>query len=245
MCHRNPEVSAKASVGRLLFAVLVGAVLLLVSSGNVFAIEAGQVDDFGDGTEQNWIWGRSGFGGPIAISGGIDGSIYLETESFGGGDSPGSRMALINREQWTGDFSSAGISSIRMDALNDGPNFAFEDMMLRIGFSSKSASVGSGRVVTSEAFLVARDAGWQQIEFDLGQLTAIAGSNINEVMSSVSEMRILSTAEPLFIGDQVIARLGVDNIAAVTVPEPSTCPAWFALVAFALRRVSRTRKTVE
>lgn len=201
----------------------------------MFAIELGHIDDFEDGTEQNWIWGRGGFGGPVAISGGQQGSIYLETESFGGDDAPGSRMAIINREQWTGDFLAAGVHAIRLDAFNDGPNFAFADLALRIGFSSESASIGSGRVVTTDVFRLARGDGWQTFEFDLTDLTSIAGSDAREVLSSVSEMRIISAEEPRFIGDQFIARLGLDNIAAVAVPEPNSWDlSWASLLGFAV-----------
>lgn len=199
---------------------LIALSILASCSSSVHAIELGQVDDFEAG-EQSWIWGRSGFGGPIAVQNEKNESTYLETESFGGGDAPGSRMALINREQWTGDYVAAGIGGIRLEALNDGPNFAFEDMTIRLGFSSELASTGSGRVVTGEAFSLVRDSGWQQLEFDLSDLLPIAGSDVTEVMSSVSEVRIISAAEPSFIGEQVIARLGVDNITAVGVPEPS------------------------
>ena len=58
----------------------------------------------------------------------------------------------------------------------------------------------------------------------LSSLVPIAGSNVADVMSNVTEMRILSAQNPEFIGDQVVARLGVDNITAL--PEPGT----FALV---------------
>ena len=150
-------------------------------------------------------------------------------------------MALINREQWTGDFLAAGVSAIRLEAFNGGPNFAFQDMTIRLGFSSELASTGSGRVVTSQGFPVNRDDGWQQLEFDLNDLTPIAGSDPVEVMRSVSEMRIISAEDPLFIGDQFIARLGVDSITAV--PEPSAASHWLGGVIamflwFRLQRVS-------
>lgn len=197
-------------------------ILLLSFSHAAIAIEHGQVDDFEDGTEFNWIWGRSGFGGPVAI---FDESMstYLETESFGGDDAPGSRMALLNREQWAGDYFAAGVDAIRLDALNDGPNFAFSDLTVRIAFSSETASVGSGRVVTSEGYELSRGEGWQQLEFDLAKLIPVQGSDVSEVMRTVSEMRIVSATEPRFIGDQILARLGVDNITAsssIAVPEP-------------------------
>ncbi len=170
----------------------------------------------------------------------------METESFGGDDAPGSRMAVINREQWTGDFIEAGIDAIHLDALNDGPNFAFEDMTIRLGFSSNSASIGSGRVVTTQGFPIARDAGWQQFQFDMNNLTAISGSSIPEVMSSVTEMRIISAAEPEFIGEQIIARMGIDNITAVstaTVPEPSMGWAWWGIIVLVFNRLRLAGRT--
>ena len=211
------------------------AAFLFATSQSSWAIELGQIDDFEDGTEQNWIWGRDGFGGPTAIPPFDDVTSYVLTESFGGGDAPGSRMALLNREQWTGDYLAAGVSLIRLDAINDGPNFAFEDMTIRIAFSSQTATIGSGRIVTTQGYPLARGEGWKQFEFDLTDMTAMAGSNVPEVLSSVTEMRIISAADPVFIGDQILARVGVDNIVAESVPEPTIGIAWLVWVMLALR----------
>lgn len=220
------------------------ACVVVATSRISVAIELGQVDDFEGGTELNWVWGRSGFGGPVAISG-ESLSTYLESESFGGDDAPGSRMALLNREQWTGDYLAAGVSAIRLDALNDGPNFAFSDLTVRIAFSSNSASVGSGRVVSSEGYRLDRGDGWQTLEFDLTQLLPIEGSNVTEVMRSVSEIRIISANEPRFIGDQILARLGVDNISAgtVVVPEATLGIGWYSALAVTLCGLRRSRLT--
>lgn len=224
------------------------AVLSLVLASGIHetcAVTIGQVSDFEDGTVQGWIWGRSGFGGPELQNGGPDGAtdVYLQTESFGGDDAPGSRMALIQRGDWTGDFVGGGIGAIRLDASNLGPNFAFEDMVLRLAFSSTTASQGSGRVVTSMGFPLARDSGWQQLEFSLdpSDLSPIAGSDVMQVMSSVSEMRILSSTEPAFIGDQFAARLGLDNITAMPVPEPAFPIALIVALAMNVSRRSKIR----
>ena len=95
-------------------------------------------------------------------------------------------------------------------------------MHVRLAFSSSTALEGSGRVATTSSFLIERDTGWHHLTFDLSPaaITPLAGSNVVEVMSSVSEARIISADQPAFIGDQFIARLGVDNITAITVPEP-------------------------
>lgn len=209
-------------------AVFVSFAFILPSAS--WAVSLSEFDDFEDGTVENWIWGRTGFGGPEVVMGGPDGEndSYLQIESFGGSDAPGTRMAAINREQWTGDFLAAGVKTIRMDAINLGPNFAFNDLTVRLAFSSTSATLGSGRVVTTVGHFLPQESGseWQEIEFSLDpmtDLTAVAGSDITEVMRSVSEMRILSSEEPSFLGDQFIARIGVDNIAVVSVPEPKSC----------------------
>ena len=189
------------------------------------AVVVGETDNFQDGSTENWRWGRDGFGGPENVDGGPTGAgdLYLQNESFGGGDAPGSRMAIINRDQWSGDFISSGITAIRLDAINLGPNFAFEDINVRLSFSSQDALIGSGRVSTIDSFLLERNSGWQSLLFKLDpttDLTPLAGSNVMEVMSSVFEIRIISAEQPAFIGDQFTARLGVDNITAL--PEPSS-----------------------
>jgi len=174
--------------------MLISFTVLHVNLESVSAVMVGQVDDFDDGTEQNWMWGRSGFGGPVAQTGSFDGSVFLQTESFGGGDAPGSRLVLINREQWTGDYIANGIGLIAFDAINEGPNFAFD---------------------------------------------GIAGSDVTEVLSSVSELRILSSEDPDFLGDQFIARLGLDNITAIAVPEPGAMVLLLAGMVCGFRRRRR------
>lgn len=203
---------------------LVLATMIATGATTAWAITVGQTDDFQDGTTKQWAWGRTGFGAPENVSGGQGGAsdLYMQNESFGGDDAPGTRMTIFNRDQWIGDYLGQGISAINLDAINLGPNFAFKDMNLRLAFSSNTALVGGGRVVTSSSFLLERDAGWQSLTFDLSpsSLTPLAGSVVTEVMSSVSEVRIISAEQPSFIGDQFIARLGVDNISAL--PEPSS-----------------------
>jgi hypothetical protein len=188
------------------------------------AVAIGQIDDFQDGSTLQWMWGRAGGGGPENVDGGPGGAAdrFLQNESFGGDDAPGSRMAIFNRDQWTGDFLAKGIDVISLDAVNLGPNFVYQDINLRLAFSSNTALEGGGRVVTDASFLLTRGSGWQHLVFDLdpASLVPLAGSSVTEVMSAVSEMRIISAAQPMFTGEQVIARLGVDNIS--TVPEPGS-----------------------
>ena len=73
-------------------------------------ITAGQVDDFQDGTTQNW----SGAPNMLSVVGGGQGGagdLYLQVTSVGG-SGPGSRMAFKNDAQWTGDYGAAGITAM-------------------------------------------------------------------------------------------------------------------------------------
>ena len=112
---------------KLLFLILISTSVVVFSQ-----VSAGQVDDFEDGTVQNWIIGATGSSSPVNVaSGGPDGvdDNFLEYTSTGAG-SIGSRMAIFNaNNQWSGDFISEGIVEIQFDA-----EVTTNDLHLRLAF---------------------------------------------------------------------------------------------------------------
>ena len=89
------------STARILLWCVVGAAFHFLL---VLSCAIAQTDDFQDGTTQNWAWGMPGVGGPENVAGGQGGAtdLYIQNESFGGDDAPGTRMTIINRAQWDG-----------------------------------------------------------------------------------------------------------------------------------------------
>lgn len=181
------------------------------------AISLGQIDDFQDGTTQNWSHGSPGSPNPPvnvadAGPGGVGDHALLNTSTALGG--PGTRMAMLNEMQWTGDYLAEGVSEIAMMLRSDPAAGALN---IRVGLEA-----GFGERYISDAFALPNDGGWYAASFDISPaaLIQVGGSaTATDVLSAVSELRIFSAAVPDWRGDEIAASLFADNITAV--PEPS------------------------
>src|SRR5438445_6886402 len=183
------------------------------------AVIIGQIDDFQDGTLANWA---NGGGGPplmnIANGGpGGAGDHFLQITSIGGGG-PGSRLTAFNRDQWLGDYITAGVNWIDMDLLNTGT----VTLSIRIAFKQDTSFGGPGYL--SQAFLLPPDSAWHHALFSItpGSMIPIGGPEpFNTFFTHPAELRIINEMGATnLVGDPVIAQLGIDNIRAV--PEPGT-----------------------
>ncbi len=189
----------------------------MLTSVVVFSqVSAGQVDDFEDGTVQNWIIGATGSSSPVNVaSGGPDGvdDNFLEYTSTGAG-SIGSRMAIFNaNNQWSGDFISEGIVEIQFDA-----EVTTNDLHLRLAFQGP----GGTRMISTVPVVVAASSGWNSVSLPLGlsDFTIVQGANtVSEVLSNAFTMRIISVTDENidnWRGEVIAATLRVDNITAST-----------------------------
>lgn len=203
-----------------LFALLITTVL------TVSAITGGQVDDFEDGTTQNWEHGTAGSpnpptnipdGGPAGV-----GDNYLENTSTGGGG-PGSRMAVINRTQWTGDYAAAGVIEVSADAAN----FGATDLSLRFGFEAPTPSLrddntgGGEQWISTNAINLPADGVWYSVSFmiDESAMTQVFGvDTFDNALMNVTQARFISADIIAWRGDAIVGNLGLDNITAVTAP---------------------------
>ncbi len=184
------------------------------------AVTVGQIDDFQDGTLENWANGGQGApplmniptGGP-----GGAGDRYLQITSVGGGG-PGNRLTAFNRDQWLGDYITAGVNGIDMDLLNTG------DVTLSIRIAFKQDTSGSAPGYLSQAFLLPPDSAWHHTLFSITPGTMIpigSPEPFNTFFTNPAELRIINEVGATDLnGDPIAAQLGTDNIRAV--PEPAT-----------------------
>ena len=218
--------------------------LILGAGASLQAATIGQIDNFENGTTQGWTVSLLGSPHPappvnIATGGPLGaGDNYLQLTSVGGSGA-GNRMLVINPAQWTGNYIAAGITSISMDVNNNGGS----DLFLRLLFENPMGMPPTDVAATSSVFVPA-GSGWTHISFGVAEsnLTALAGS-VHTVLLNTTAIRIYDSAALDFPGPAVVARLGVDNIAAAGVPEPG---AWSllggglaALIAAGMRRARR------
>ena len=207
-----------------LFVVLFGMAPL----SNLHAVSFGQVDNFQDGTTNNWTNGHPATGTPpVNISTGGPagaGDRFLEVTATGG--SSDGKLTTFNRTQWLGNYIAAGVTQIDMDL----ENLSGITLSIRLAFR-QNLFIGASGYLSTSAFTLAPNSGWQHASFliNSSSLTAIGGPNaFDTFFSAPAEFRIVNEAGATNLeGDTVTAQLGIDNIIAV--PEPSV----LALCAFA------------
>lgn len=219
---------------RIHFAATAAACLI---AGTSYGVVVGQVDDFEDGTLQNWTVNLLGQGGGNPVppeniaNGGPNGAgdnfMWLRAV---GGNGPGGKLAVINPAQWSGNYIAAGVTGITMDVNNLGAN----TVHLRLLFE-KVGAFGPTDVAMTSAVIVPVLSGWQTISFSVtpGSLTALQGS-ATAALTEATVIRIFHSAAGTFPPEPIVANIGVDNITAV--PEPATLAALGAGVAVLLRR---------
>lgn len=215
-----------------LSAALLAAVLVQFPSVAHAQVSGGQTDTFQAGID-NWFFG-GGPAGPSAtapnrvLTGGPQGAgdAFMHLISFGGSSSQ-SRLSVSNATQWAGDYRAAGITHIGMWVNNFGAN----DLALRLAFETLGAMGPTNIAFSSDAILLNAGSGWQHVLFPiLGASlmnSPIAGSSVEGAMTNTSLIRLYhSTADnfpnPFDPIPAIAAQLGVDDINAVVVPEPSS-----------------------
>ena len=197
-------------------AVLGTAILGCFLPQTGFGITLGQTDDFSDGTSAGWI--KPATSPPATASGGPvgTGDLYLKNSSTGF-FGPDSRMAILNRTQWTGNYLAEGIDEIDIDLANVGSS----DMDIRIALSNTTGPANTW-YASGTAFHLPADGLWRSATFGLttSDLAIVSGAGsdpLANVLGSVLEFRIVSAAEaPNFRADAIAGVLGVDNITAST-----------------------------
>ncbi|MFA4903356.1 MAG: hypothetical protein WC600_11520 [Desulfobaccales bacterium] len=202
--------------------VMLWAILLIIlfQAPPASGVTLGQVDNFEDGTTQNWVVGLLGAPHPappvnVATGGPAGaGDHYLLLTAIGGGGA-GSRLTVINASQWTGDFIAAGIDLITM-AVN---NLGSTELALRLLFEDPTVGPPENIAFSTEAVIVPPGSGWISVLFPISpaDLSAALG-DVTTALTHATVMRLYHSSDPGFPGPAIAASLGVDNIAAVPVP---------------------------
>lgn len=199
------------SVGALLFRALPAIVIVVLGPLDARAIELGQIDDFQNETTMNWRHGISNPHAPrVAFNAGPegDGDHALAVSSSGQGTA-GSMMIMFNRSQWTGDFLSEGVVTIRFDVRHVAGN---ESAWIRVALNGPG-----GQFATADAVELSPGSGWSRHSIGIApeDLVRQAGTGTAEdTLAGVNEMRLLSAEDPAWRGDSVAMELHYDNIEA-------------------------------
>jgi len=168
-------------------------------------IVLGQVDDFEDGTTQNW----DGSANPTNIpDGGPSGAgdNYLQISS---GPKGGIHLATFNVVQWSGNYTDAGVKVLEFYLRNEGDT----TLSMRIVLFH-----GTARFTSTLATILPPDNQWRRVAFPLREsdLTLVFGTaTYEQTMASVSRLLIRHDAGPPSPGgEEIVGQLGIDDITA-------------------------------
>ena len=200
-------------MNRVIFSFVATLLIPLIA----LAVDPVQIDDFEDGTTQNWIQGAT-TGQPTNVPNGGPGGVgdnYLQTVSTGAGGA-GSRMVTFNGAQWGGDYTPLG-SEIEITMMV--ANLGASPLNIRIGVESPvpitKLGLGGGQHVSTNALAAPADGVWRQVTFTISdaEMTHVGGVDpLSDVLLNVTQFRILSSASPSWRGDSIAGTLGVDDI---------------------------------
>jgi hypothetical protein len=202
--------------------LLVAALGLSPVAGGAVAVD--QVDDFEDGTVQNWFVGAQHPAPPENIPDGGPagaGDNFMLLTALGG-NGPGSRLAVINITQWAGDYLAAGVTDIEVDLWNPSDS----DLYVRLLFADPLGAPPANAAITDPVILPA-GSGWTHAAYsiDPADLIPLAGDP-GLALSQATEMRIFHSVDPEYPPDPIAARLAVDNIHALGGPTPVQESSW-------------------
>jgi hypothetical protein len=128
-------------------------------------------------------------------------------------------MTVMNASQWAGDYLTAGVARMTMDVINLGST----DLALRLLFEDPAMGPPTNIAATTTPVILTAGGGWTSVSFDvqLDDLTALLGTT-EDALSNTTVLRLFHNPAVGFPGPEIISQLGVDNIRARAVPEPSS-----------------------
>ena len=175
----------------------------------VYAVTPNQVDNFQDGTTQNWTSGSRDPNSPVVLSGGFGGASdkFLRVVS-NGSTTAGGKLVFFNTIQWLGNYNSANIVSISMRVRNSGTN----SLQLRLAFNGTA-----GWFVSTNPVNLTADGVWKLISFLIHPTDLTGTGDANVTLSGVTELRILHNNIADFKGVPIVGQLDVDDITAIAV----------------------------
>ncbi len=188
------------------------AVVIGASSAPAYAITLGQVETF-SGPDHFWS------GGGVVPDGGPAGAgdAYLRVVAT----PPTEALNATNRSQWSGDYISAGVTSLEMDLINQGTS----ELSIRLIIYDASGPGGGSLFASTQARVLQPGTLWQRVTFGL------ASSELTWLGTGSGDLQgALMNVDAVFLRHQVgppsneftpvVGTLGIDNIHAA--PEPAT-----------------------
>jgi hypothetical protein len=196
--------------------------LVLLTLQPASAITLGQIDDFEDGTVENW----ETQGGAVTFTNVSDAGPLGAGDNALNADIP-ARLVITNDTQWAGNYVAAGVTRVSMDLRHQ---YSFP-LAMRIGISNGFfGPSGSGDTyVTNYSLAAPSDGQWHHLVFNIsaGNFEPSSGNSFPSpsaaaALANISHFRLLHNPTPAdFRGEFAAGSFQVDNIRALGVPEPN------------------------
>lgn len=197
-----------------------------MSLPSLAAITAGHVDDFQDGTTQQWRIGQpSSFPKNIADAGpqGV-GDRALFTSNVQQGARP--LLIVLNDMttefpgpgNWEGSWTAAGVQQISLDVRNPGTVTGASNLTLRLGIAGPGGANAFGDVYVTQGVVVPPDNQWHSLTYDVRpqDFTAVGiGSDVHVALAAVTQFRVFSNSFVEFIGSTMPNEFYLDNIRTI------------------------------
>lgn len=180
------------------------------NSTNSFSqVMLNQVDNFNDGTTQNWSKGNNAPAGSLSNQNNM-------LQNIADGDGAGGKLTMMNNNQWTGDYLSAGVISIKMKITNVSSD---ESAHLRLVFAG-TGGLGFVTQFTSITAVVIPSSTTMDVVFpieeaDLEKLQSFSSVSYQALFSDILNLRLIhSVGGSSANGDEINATLLFDDITA-------------------------------
>lgn len=195
---------------RIFRALIMTAGTLALCGSRALAVSAGQTDNFQDGTVANWTGGGGtsniATGGPAGA-----GDKYVQFAA-------NVNLATFNLNQWTGDYTAAGITDVSADLL-DLPSQ--QPLSMRIVVFGPTGS----RWTSTTAISIPADGNWHHAVFSLRQADLInvlpTGDTYAQTLAAVSRLMFRHDTTGSSGGTNFVGSGALDNPTAVAAPEPA------------------------
>tara|TARA_B110001469_G_scaffold69488_1_gene66178 strand:+ start:4130 stop:4825 length:696 start_codon:yes stop_codon:yes gene_type:complete len=182
-----------------------------------------------DGWEPDNPWTTSD------VNGITSGNNYLAMDVGAALGNRGSKMTTYNpTAAWTGDYQSAGVTSIRMNIANWSSTDTL-DLRIALGNESSPQATTGTWWLSSSSIQIAPNTSWFEVFIPLsaGDMTKVSNligvfgnDTYQDTLGNIQSVRILSSALPIAaVGDNFVGLVGIDNVRLV--PENSQ----FSLIA--------------
>lgn len=196
--------------------VLIAAAMLALPLACRAQIMVGHVDDFQDGTTQEWL----GANVEAVANAGPNGAgdTALLASATGAPVGPNGKLIIYNAgDPWTGNWTAAGVAQISLDVRN--PNTFPLTMRLAIAGPGGFGGGGGGDAHATDGVPIPGDNVWHSITFDVlaDNFTSFSPMypEAAAALADLRHFRVVHHPEVSFIGEAIDADFLVDNIRTI------------------------------